>query len=104
MSLLEYYLGKLCPLTASSRKYPSPFASLILPLFTTPGQEDVLRSLLALSARHWSRAESRWDHTAISLKGSLLASLQRRLTVSDRPRLDTFPQVLIQIMFLCLSR
>lgn len=102
-SLLEYYLRRLCPLTTSSHSCPSPFADLILPLFATPGHEDVLRSLMAFSARHRSKSDPRWSHAAMSLKGGVLASLQKRLAVPDRAMLDTLlPQVLVQMMFLCL--
>ncbi|KAK9769611.1 putative Major facilitator superfamily domain-containing protein [Seiridium cardinale] len=102
-SLVEYYLRKLCPLTTSSRTTPSPFAKLILPLFTAPGQDDVLQSLMAFSARHRSIADPRWSHTAMSLKGCVLSSLQRRLATSDAAGLSVmFPQVLVTMMFLCL--
>ena len=56
--LLEYYLTRLCPLTTSSRRTPSPFAQLVVPLFSIPGQEDVLQAVLALSARHRSVSDA----------------------------------------------
>ncbi|KAI0123561.1 fungal-specific transcription factor domain-containing protein [Xylariales sp. AK1849] len=102
-SLLEYYLRKLCPLTTSSRNYLSPFANLILPLFTAPGQEDVLHSLMALSARHRSTNDPRWSQTAMTLKGGVLASLQKRLVAADNmsPSMPD-PMTLVIMMFLCL--
>jgi hypothetical protein len=102
-SLIEYYLQKVCPLTTSSRTTASPFAELISPLFTASGQHDILQSLLAFSARHRSMTDPRWSRTAMSLKGGVLASLQRRLADSSTPSLRAiFPQVLITMMFLCL--
>lgn len=101
--LFEYYLRKLCPLTTTSRTASSPFAQLIPPLLAHAGQDDVLQSLLAFSARHRSLADPRWNQKAMSLKGGVLASLQKRLSVSDTANLRSmFPQVLITMMFLCL--
>lgn len=102
-SLLDYYLKKLCPLTTSSRTSLSPFADLILPMFGTPEQDDVLRSLMAFSARHRSIADPQWSHTAMSLKGGVLSSLQKKLAAADAASLCAiFPQVLVTMMFLCL--
>lgn len=102
-SLLDYYLKRLCPLTTSSRTSMSPFADLILPLFGASGQDEVLQSLMAFSARHRSISDPRWSHTAMSLKGGVLSSLQRRLAASDTASLGAmFPQVLVTMMFLCL--
>ncbi|KAH6657991.1 fungal-specific transcription factor domain-containing protein [Truncatella angustata] len=102
-SLLEYYFKKLCPLTTSSRTSASPFADLILPLFTTSGEDDVLQALMAFSARHRSIADPRWSHKAMSLKGGVLSSLQKRLASADTTSLSVmFPQVLVTMMFLCL--
>ncbi|ETS73852.1 hypothetical protein PFICI_14798 [Pestalotiopsis fici W106-1] len=101
--LFEYYLRKLCPLTTTSRTASSPFAQLIPALLAHAGQDDVLQSLLAFSARHRSLADPRWNQKAMSLKGGVLASLQKRLSVSDTASLrHMFPQVLITMMFLCL--
>lgn len=101
--LFEYYLRKLCPLTTTSRTASSPFAQLIPPLLAHAGQDDVLQSLLAFSARHRSITDPRWSHKAMSLKGGVLASLQKRLSASDTASLRAmFPQVLITMMFLCL--
>ncbi|KAI1851789.1 hypothetical protein JX265_013146 [Neoarthrinium moseri] len=101
--LLEYYLKRLCPLTTSSRICPSPFADLIQPLCTTSGQEDVMRALMAFSARHRSITDPRWSETAMALKGGVLVSLQKRLSSPDSASLGAvFSHVLIIMMFLCL--
>ncbi|KAH8647362.1 fungal-specific transcription factor domain-containing protein [Xylariales sp. PMI_506] len=98
--LLEYYLLRLCPLTTSSCTSPSPFADLILPVLSEPGYEDVLRSVMALSARHRSAQDPSWSRTAMSLKGAVLGSLQQQLAVVENATPN--PQILVIMMFLCL--
>ncbi|OKL57830.1 hypothetical protein UA08_07287 [Talaromyces atroroseus] len=95
--LLEYYLTRLCPLTTSSRRVPSPFAELVIPLFSIPGQDDILQAVLALSARHRSASDPQWSRSAMTLKGGVITSLRNRL-------LDPTwnPQILVVMMFLCL--
>ncbi|ORY56656.1 fungal-specific transcription factor domain-containing protein [Pseudomassariella vexata] len=103
--LLEYYVLRLCPLTSASQNSPSPFANLIVPLFgtCTSGPEDVLLSVMAFSARHRSIADDDWSQTAMTLKGRVLTSLQRRLGSSGVPTPIAWdPQILIIMMFLCL--
>jgi hypothetical protein len=102
-SLLEYYLLRLCPLTTPSRLASSPFARLIAPLFSLPGQEDVQQAVMALSARHRSTTDNGWSKMAMSLKGGVIASLRRRLlSASNGPGMIWDPQILIIMMFLCL--
>ncbi|KAB5536282.1 fungal-specific transcription factor domain-containing protein [Coniochaeta sp. 2T2.1] len=98
--LLEYYLLRLCPLTTPSKLASSPFAQLIVPLFGSAGQEDVQQAVMALSARHRSKTDTRWSKTAMALKGGVIASLRRRLLTADNMIWD--PQILIIMMFLCL--
>lgn len=100
--LLEYYLTRLCPLTTSSRRTPSPFAQLVVPLFSVPGQEDVLQAVLALSARHRSVSDAQWSHSAMTLKGSVITSLRNRLLAAGSPDSTWDPQILVMMMFLCL--
>lgn len=104
ISLLEYYLLHLCPLTTPSKLASrSPFSRLIAPLFSLSGQEDVQRAVMALSARHRSTTDNRWSKTAMTLKGSVIASLRRRLlSTGNGPGIIWDPQILIIMMFLCL--
>lgn len=99
-SLLEYYLLRLCPLTTPSRLASSPFARLLVPLFGLPGQEDVQQAVMALSARHRSTTDNGWSKMAMALKGGVIASLRRRLSLASNGLWD--PQILIIMMFLCL--
>ncbi|CAJ2505486.1 Uu.00g128800.m01.CDS01 [Anthostomella pinea] len=102
-SLLDYYLYKICPLTTASRSITSPFATLVLPMVSTPGQEDVLQSVLALAACHRSASGPHWTQTALKLKGSVLTSLRRRLASHyDLATFQQDPQILVIMMFLCL--
>lgn len=100
--LLEYYLTRLCPLTTSSRRTPSPFAQLVVPLFSIPGQEDVLQAVLALSARHRSVSDAQWSRSAMTLKGGVITSLRNRLLAAGSPESTWDPQILVMMMFLCL--
>lgn len=100
--LLDYYLMRLCPLTTSSRVTPSPFAQLVIPLFSIPGQDDILRAVLALSARHRAIDDPQWSRSAMTLKGRVITSLRRRL-LDVRPHDFAWdPQILVIVMFLCL--
>jgi hypothetical protein len=58
---------------------------------------------MALSARHRSTTDKAWAKVAMSLKGSVLTSLQRRLLAAGNGS-DVIwdPQILIIMMFLCL--
>jgi Fungal specific transcription factor domain/Fungal Zn(2)-Cys(6) binuclear cluster domain len=100
--LLEYYLTRLCPLTTSSRHAPSPFAQLVVPLFSMPGQEDILQAILALSARHRSVSDPQWSRSAMTLKGGVITSLRNRLLIAGSPDSTWDPQILVIMMFLCL--
>lgn len=103
-SLLEYYFLRLCPLTMSSHLITSPFVDLILPLFAAGGQEFVLQSIMAFSARHRSLTDSSWSRVALSLKGRALCALRQRLGLLDITA-DAIadPQVPVAMMFLCLD-
>ncbi|KAF5026712.1 hypothetical protein F66182_1201 [Fusarium sp. NRRL 66182] len=103
LRLLEYYLLRLCPLTTPSSQLSSPFASLIAPLFTHAGQDLLVQSVLAFSARHRSITDPRWSRSAMRIKGNVLAALLQRFQspeVSTDVILD--PQVPAAMMFLCL--
>ena len=102
-SLLQYYLLRLCPLTTPSRLASSPFARLIVPLFSLPGQDDVQQAVMALSARHRSTTDNRWAKTAMTLKGAVIASLRKRLlSAGNGSDMLWDPQILIVMMFMCL--
>jgi hypothetical protein len=100
--LLDYFLIRLCPLTTSSRLAPSPFAQLVFPLFSIPGQDDILQAVLALSARHRSISEPQWSRSAMTLKGEVIHSLRKRLVSGGGPNSLLDPQILVMVMFLCL--
>ena len=102
--LLEYYLLRLCPLTTPSRHVTSPFVDLILPLFATGGQQFVLESIMAFSARHRSLSNPRYARAALVSKGRALAALRRRLGPSGMT-IDAVadPQIPVAMMFLCLD-
>ncbi|KAH8691442.1 fungal-specific transcription factor domain-containing protein [Talaromyces proteolyticus] len=102
--LLDYFLIRLCPLTTSSRLTPSPFAQLVIPLFSIPGQDDILRAVLALSARHRCIGDLQWSRSAMNLKGEVITSLRKRLLSAETPESDSSwdPQILVIMMFLCL--
>lgn len=103
-SLFEYYFRRLCPLTSPSRRATSPFVDLILPLFATGGQDFVLQSVMALSARHRSLTDSRWTRRALSHKGRALAALRQRLgPTGTTMNAIADPQVPVAMMFLCLD-
>ncbi|KAF4973623.1 hypothetical protein FZEAL_9272 [Fusarium zealandicum] len=102
-SLFEYYLLRLCPLTTPSTYLPSPFTSLIAPLFTFSGQGLVVQSVLAFAARHRSIANPRWARAAMKMKGNVLHALLQKIRSPDITTdviLD--PQVPAAMMFLCL--
>ncbi|KAH9892191.1 fungal-specific transcription factor domain-containing protein [Xylariomycetidae sp. FL2044] len=102
-SLMNYYINRICPMTTASRTFDSPFAHLIIPLAITPGQEDTMHSILALSAYHRSLSDNHWAPMALSFKGRVLTALRRRLNPSStqfHPRHD--PGTLVIMMFLCL--
>lgn len=104
VSLLEYYLLRLCPLTTPSRTSSSPFSRLIIPLFSFPDHEDIRKAVMALSARHRSTTDSQWYKTAMTLKGAVIASLRQRLLAASTGSGGVVwdPQILIVMMFLCL--
>ncbi|EED16935.1 conserved hypothetical protein [Talaromyces stipitatus ATCC 10500] len=100
--LVDYFLMRLCPLTTSSRLAPSPFAQLVFPLFSIPGQDDILKAVLALSARHRSISEPQWSRSAMTLKGDVIHSLRKRLESWGGTNSPLDPQILVMVMFLCL--
>lgn len=102
-SLFEYYLLRLCPLTTPSSQLSSPFASMVAPLFTHAGQDLLVQSVLAFSARHRSITDPSWTRTAMKMKGKALTGLLQRIRSPDVTAdviLD--PQVPATMMFLCL--
>lgn len=103
-SLLEYYFLRLCPLTTPSRHVTSPFVDLILPLFATGGQQFVLESIMAFSARHRSLTNPHYSRAALLSKGRALAALRSRLGPSGMT-VDALadPQIPVAMMFLCLD-
>ena len=103
-SLLEYYFLRLCPLTTPSRHVTSPFVDLILPLFATGGQQFVLESIMAFSARHRSLTNPRYTRSALVSKGRALAALRRRLGPSGVTA-DALadPQIPLAMVFLSLD-
>ena len=103
-SLLEYYFLRLCPLTTPSRHITSPFVDLILPLFATGGQQFVLESIMAFSARHRSLTNPLYTRAALVSKGRALAALRTRLGSSGMTT-DAVadPQIPVAMMFLCLD-
>lgn len=100
--LLDYYLMRLCPLTTSSRMTPSPFAQLVIPLFSIPGQDDILQAVLALAARHRTIDDPQWSRSAMTLKGKVITSLRKRLLTVGPHDYTWDPQILVIVMFLCL--
>ncbi|KAM5359055.1 hypothetical protein ACJZ2D_014776 [Fusarium nematophilum] len=102
-SLFEYYLLRLCPITTPSPLAPTPFANLVAPLFTTSGQDLIVQSVLAFSARHRSIVDPQWTRTAMRMKGKALTGLLQKIRSPDITTdviLD--PQVPAAMMFLCL--
>ncbi|KKY23791.1 putative c6 zinc finger domain protein [Diplodia seriata] len=99
--LLDYYIQRLCPLTTPSVRSDTPFASLILP-FSVQASSTALNSVLALSARHLSKANRAWKSVAMQLEGKVLHSLRRRLMAEDPVRVALDPEVPTIMMMLCL--
>ncbi|KAM0427858.1 hypothetical protein ACHAPT_007317 [Fusarium lateritium] len=102
-SLFQYYLLRLCPLTTPSPHLSSPFVSLVAPLFALSGQDLVVQSVLAFSARHRSITDPQWARAAMKMKGNVLTGLLRKMQspyVGAHVILD--PQVPAAMMFLCL--
>lgn len=101
--LFEYYLLRLCPLTTPSSQLSSPFANLIAPLFALGGQDLVVQSALAFSARHRSIHDPQWAGVAMKKKGSVLSGLLEKISSSSMTTdVISDPQVPATMMFMCL--
>lgn len=100
--LLEYYTKRLCPLTVSSPRSKSPFATLILP-FSVTRSPVVLHAILALAASHRARQDVTFKATALQLNGGVLQYLRRRVRAEDTTQVALDPETLLITMMLCLT-
>lgn len=101
-TLLEYYTKRLCPLTVSSPRSESPFATLILP-FSVTRSPVVLHAILALAAGHRARQDITFRASALQLSGGVLRYLRRRMKAGDTTRVALDPETLLITMMLCLA-
>jgi hypothetical protein len=99
--LFDYYLQQVCPRTAASSTFSSPFASVILP-FCLSASPTLFKAIQALGACHWSRLNPGYGAIGLRYKSEALRDLRRRLSSEGTLTCSMDPEVLVIMIMLCL--
>lgn len=99
--LFDYYLQQVCPRTAASSTFSSPFASVILP-FCLSASPTLFKAIQALGACHWSRAKPNYSAIGLRYKSEALRDLRQRLSSEGTVTCSMDPEVLVIMIMLCL--
>jgi hypothetical protein len=99
--LFDYYLQQVCPRTAASSTFSSPFASVILP-FCLSASPTLFKAIQALGACHWSRFNPSYGAIGLRYKSEALRDLRQRLSSEGTLTCSMDPEVLVIMIMLCL--
>ncbi|KAJ5973123.1 uncharacterized protein N7479_003041 [Penicillium vulpinum] len=99
--LFDYYLQEVCPRTAASSAFSSPFASVVLP-FCLSASPTLFKAIQALGACHLSRLNPSYGAISLRYKSEALRDLRQRLSSEGSLICSMDPEVLVIMIMLCL--